>query len=58
MFEFPIGDASGQNMVIVATNAVFEYIIEHTPVKPDHAFLDGNLSGDKSHCPDLMQCPW
>ncbi|MEF1282355.1 3-hydroxy-3-methylglutaryl-CoA reductase, partial [Vibrio fortis] len=33
--------------VTIATNAVFEYIIEHTPVKPDYAFLDGNLSGDK-----------
>ena len=47
VFEFLTGDASGQNMVTIATNAVFEYIIEHTPVKPDHAFLDGNLSGDK-----------
>ncbi|MEZ9060226.1 hydroxymethylglutaryl-CoA reductase [Vibrio pelagius] len=47
VFEFLTGDASGQNMVTIATNAVFEYIIEHTPVKPGHAFLDGNLSGDK-----------
>ncbi|UPR36899.1 hydroxymethylglutaryl-CoA reductase [Vibrio cyclitrophicus] len=47
VFEFLTGDASGQNMVTIATNAVFEYIIENTPVKPDHAFLDGNLSGDK-----------
>ena len=47
VFEFLTGDASGQNMVTIATNAVFEYIMEHTPVKPDHAFLDGNLSGDK-----------
>ncbi|MDK9737385.1 hydroxymethylglutaryl-CoA reductase [Vibrio sp. D404a] len=47
VFEFLTGDASGQNMVTIATNAVFEYIIEHTPVEPNHAFLDGNLSGDK-----------
>jgi len=47
VFEFLTGDASGQNMVTIATNAVFEFIIEHTPVTPDHAFLDGNLSGDK-----------
>ncbi|WP_394252291.1 hydroxymethylglutaryl-CoA reductase [Vibrio profundi] len=47
VFEFLTGDASGQNMVTIATNAVFEYIIHNTPVKPEYAFLDGNLSGDK-----------
>ncbi|WP_047047867.1 hydroxymethylglutaryl-CoA reductase [Vibrio mexicanus] len=47
VFEFLTGDASGQNMVTIATNVVFEYILEHTPIEPDYAFLDGNLSGDK-----------
>ncbi len=47
VFEFLTGDAAGQNMVTIATNAVFEYIQENTPVKPEYAFLDGNLSGDK-----------
>ncbi|OBT10176.1 3-hydroxy-3-methylglutaryl-CoA reductase [Vibrio sp. UCD-FRSSP16_10] len=47
VFEFLTGDASGQNMVTIATNAVLEFILEHTPVEPEHAFLDGNLSGDK-----------
>ncbi|MGY3571347.1 hydroxymethylglutaryl-CoA reductase [Vibrio sp. SCSIO 43135] len=47
VFEYLTGDASGQNMVTIATNAVFEFIMEHTPVDPDYAFLDGNLSGDK-----------
>ena len=47
VFEFLTGDASGQNMVTIATNAVFEYILSNTPVEPEYAFLDGNLSGDK-----------
>ena len=47
VFEFLTGDASGQNMVTIATNAVFEYILANSPVEPEYAFLDGNLSGDK-----------
>jgi len=47
VFEYLTGDASGQNMVTIATNAVFEHILANTPVKPEYAFLDGNLSGDK-----------
>ncbi len=47
VFEFTTGDASGQNMVTFATNAVYQHILEHTPVKPEGSFLDGNLSGDK-----------
>ncbi|MGD8170478.1 hydroxymethylglutaryl-CoA reductase [Vibrio sp. TRT 21S02] len=47
VFEFHTGDASGQNMVTIATNAVFEYIVANSPIEPTQAFLDGNLSGDK-----------
>ncbi|PMH44505.1 3-hydroxy-3-methylglutaryl-CoA reductase [Vibrio sp. 10N.286.49.B3] len=47
VFEYLTGDASGQNMVTIATNAVFEYIMSNTPIEPEYAFLDGNLSGDK-----------
>ncbi|MDN3695909.1 hydroxymethylglutaryl-CoA reductase [Vibrio cortegadensis] len=47
VFEFLTGDASGQNMVTIATNAVFEFIMQHSPIQPEYAFLDGNLSGDK-----------
>ena len=47
VFEYLTGDASGQNMVTISTNAVFEYILHHSPIKPEQAFLDGNLSGDK-----------
>ncbi|CAH8196640.1 hydroxymethylglutaryl-CoA reductase [Vibrio aestuarianus] len=47
VFEFLTGDASGQNMVTIATNAVFQTILATTPIAPEYAFLDGNLSGDK-----------
>ncbi|MEW6996465.1 hydroxymethylglutaryl-CoA reductase [Colwelliaceae bacterium BS250] len=47
IFDYLTGDASGQNMVTIATNAVFETILENSPIKPKYAFLDGNLSGDK-----------
>lgn len=47
VFEFHTGDASGQNMVTIATNEVYRYILEHAPIEPKESFLDGNLSGDK-----------
>jgi hydroxymethylglutaryl-CoA reductase (NADPH) len=47
VFEYHTGDASGQNMVTIATNEVYHYILEHSPITPTEAFLDGNLSGDK-----------
>lgn len=46
-FEFTTGDASGQNMVTLATDAVCDYIRDHCPIKPQYAFIEGNLSGDK-----------
>jgi hydroxymethylglutaryl-CoA reductase (NADPH) len=46
-FEFTTGDASGQNMVTLATQAICEYILDHAPVKPEYHFLEANMSGDK-----------
>lgn len=46
-FEFHTGDAAGQNMVTLCTDAICQYIIEHTPVKPTFWFIEGNFSGDK-----------
>ena len=47
IFEFTSGDAAGQNMVTIATEAICRWILEGTPIRPAHWFLDGNLSGDK-----------
>jgi hydroxymethylglutaryl-CoA reductase (NADPH) len=46
-FEFFTADASGQNMVTLATEAICEYIENHCPLKPRHYFVEANLSGDK-----------
>jgi hydroxymethylglutaryl-CoA reductase (NADPH) len=47
ILEYTTGDASGQNMVTLATEAVCAYIAENTPVRPQYFFVEANLSGDK-----------
>ena len=47
IFEYTTGDASGQNMVTMATDAVCRYLVEHTPVQPVQWYVEGNMSGDK-----------
>ena len=47
IFEYSTGDAAGQNMVTIATDAICRFILEHTPVQPDYWFVEANLSGDK-----------
>ncbi|WP_131782478.1 hydroxymethylglutaryl-CoA reductase [Legionella gresilensis] len=46
-FDYETGDASGQNMVTIATQAAFDYIRENSPVQPQYAFIESNMSGDK-----------
>lgn len=46
-FEFTTGDAAGQNMVTIATEAICSYIRLHSPVRPRYFFIEANLSGDK-----------
>jgi hydroxymethylglutaryl-CoA reductase (NADPH) len=46
-FQFTTGDAAGQNMVTIATQAICNYIQSNTPVQPQYAFVEANLSGDK-----------
>ncbi|MGH6695868.1 hydroxymethylglutaryl-CoA reductase [Sphingopyxis sp.] len=45
--RYSTGDASGQNMVTLATDAVCRHLLEHAPVTPKHWFIEGNFSGDK-----------
>ena len=47
IFDFSTGDASGQNMVTIATHAICDYIARECPIKPVYAFLESNHSGDK-----------
>ncbi len=46
-FEFDTGSAAGQNMVTIATQAICDYIQQHSPVQPAYFFVEANLSGDK-----------
>ena len=45
--EFTTGDASGQNMVTIAADAICRYIEAHSPVPPRYWFVEANMSGDK-----------
>jgi len=47
IFEYYTGDASGQNMVTFCTDAICRDLIERSPVKPRHWFIEANMSGDK-----------
>jgi hydroxymethylglutaryl-CoA reductase (NADPH) len=47
IFDFTTGEAAGQNMVTIATEAICAFIAEHAPVKPTYAFVEANHSGDK-----------
>lgn len=45
--RYTTGDAAGQNMVTIATNALCHHILSQCPIKPRHWFLEANFSGDK-----------
>lgn len=45
--DYSTGDAAGQNMVTLATAAVCEFLLAHTPVKPVRHYVEANMSGDK-----------
>lgn len=46
-FDYVTGNAAGQNMVTIATDAIMAHIRGHSPIPPQQAFVEANLSGDK-----------
>lgn len=46
-FDYHTADASGQNMVTIATQAAVDYINANSPIKPVYSFVEANMSGDK-----------
>ncbi|PTY01471.1 3-hydroxy-3-methylglutaryl-CoA reductase [Verrucomicrobia bacterium LW23] len=54
-FEYLTGDAAGQNMVTLATDAICDYIVRCAPIKPRRIFVEANLSGDKKACTQSFQ---
>jgi hydroxymethylglutaryl-CoA reductase (NADPH) len=47
IFEFTTGDAAGQNMVTIATQAICEFIVTMCPIVPRRWYVEANHSGDK-----------
>lgn len=47
IFDYTTGDAIGQNMVTIATNAILGFIMENSPVNPVFSTIDANMCGDK-----------
>lgn len=45
--EYHTGDAAGQNMVTICTDAICHYLLAQCPTKPVLWFIEGNYSGDK-----------
>jgi hydroxymethylglutaryl-CoA reductase (NADPH) len=51
LFEFSTGDAAGQNMVTLATQAVCANLIAHMPTRPRSWLVESMMSGDKRATP-------
>ena len=47
ILTYSTGDASGQNMATIATDAALRWVLDNTPIKPRSAFVEANFSGDK-----------
>jgi hydroxymethylglutaryl-CoA reductase (NADPH) len=47
IFEYQTGEAAGQNMATICTDAICKYIIQNTPIQPQHWFIESNYAGDK-----------
>ena len=45
--HFTTQDASGQNMVTIAAQAVCDYVCTRSPIRPLSYYIESNLSGDK-----------
>ena len=45
--RYTTGDAAGQNMVTIATNALCETIAAECPIEIQRWYIEGNFSGDK-----------
>ncbi|SDI70207.1 hydroxymethylglutaryl-CoA reductase [Aliiruegeria lutimaris] len=45
--RFTTGEAAGQNMVTIATDALGKKAVAECPIKPQRWYVEGNFSGDK-----------
>lgn len=51
LFEYTTGDAAGQNMVTLATQAICERLLQDMPQKPLSWLMESMVSGDKHATP-------
>lgn len=51
LFEFSTGDAAGQNMVTLATQAVCAHLLANMPMPPTSWLVESMMSGDKRATP-------
>lgn len=47
IFDYTTGEAAGQNMVTLATDAICRHLADTAPVKPVRWVVEGNMSGEK-----------
>jgi len=45
--EYATGEAAGQNMVTIATDAICRYALQSCGQRPEAVYIEANLSGDK-----------
>lgn len=45
--RYTTGDAAGQNMVTIATDALCTHVSDHCPISINKIYVEGNFSGDK-----------
>ena len=55
LMQYRTGDAAGQNMVTIATDAAVKWIIAHTPVRPRRSYVEANFSSDKKASAQSLQ---
>lgn len=55
LLNFYTGDAAGQNMVTICTDAICTFIIQNSPLTPTTWYVEGNLSGDKKATARALQ---
>jgi len=55
ILTYATGDAAGQNMATIATDAALRWVLANTPIQPRSAFIEANFSGDKKASAQSMQ---
>jgi hydroxymethylglutaryl-CoA reductase (NADPH) len=55
ILTYSTGDAAGQNMATIATDAALRWVLDHAPIKPRAAYIEANFSGDKKASAQSLQ---